>query len=121
MIGLRERLRNLHAEQERAERTEQERIERLIAQGPPSGSRIPVEAWDSWHRYRWITCPASKGRRTCSNKRCGMGADCRELWAVGLRGNRSPLPRKERPICGARNRQGEPCAVRVEPGKRRCR
>jgi hypothetical protein len=32
-----------------------------------------------------------------------------------------PLPRKKRPLCGARNRQGKPCAVRVEPGKRRCR
>jgi hypothetical protein len=66
-------------------------------------------------------CPASKHPRTCSNHQCRMGAACRELWALGLRGNRSPLPRKERPACGARNRQGKPCAVRVEPGKRRCR
>jgi hypothetical protein len=50
-----------------------------------------------------------------------MGADCRKLQALGLGGNRSPLPRKERPVCGARNRQGKPCAVRVEPGKRKCR
>ena len=33
----------------------------------------------------------------------------------------SPLPRRLRPICGARNRRGEACVVRVEPGKRRCR
>src|SRR2546425_13074367 len=44
-----------------------------------------------------------------------VGADCRELRALGLRGNRSPLPRKERPVCGARNRRGNPCGVRVEP------
>jgi hypothetical protein len=50
------------------------------------------------------------------NHSCRMGADCRELQALGLRGNRSPLPRKERPVCGARNRQGKPCAVKVEPG-----
>jgi hypothetical protein len=31
------------------------------------------------------------------------------------------VPRKERPTCGARNRQGTPCIVRVEAGKRRCR
>ena len=28
---------------------------------------------------------------------------------------------KDRPRCGANNRQGRSCAVRVEPGKRRCR
>jgi len=44
---------------------------------------------------------ASKFRRTCNLYACG--------------------PRKERPRCGARNRQGKPCAVKVEPGKRRCR
>jgi hypothetical protein len=54
--------------------------------------------------------PASKFRRTC-----------RELRAIGLTGDGLPLPRKERPTCGARNRQGKPCAVKVEPGKRRCR
>jgi hypothetical protein len=64
---------------------------------------------------------ASKGRYTCRNHRCRMAADCRELQALGLTGNGSPLPPKERPTCGARNRQGKPCAVRVEPGKRRCR
>jgi hypothetical protein len=51
---------------------------------------------------------------TCSNHRCRMGADCRELQALGLRGNRSPLPRKERPVCGARNRQGKPGGRPVE-------
>src|SRR3989441_5534993 len=44
-----------------------------------------------------------------------VGGDCREVRAPGLRGNRSPLPRKERPVCGARNRRGNPCGVRVEP------
>jgi hypothetical protein len=121
MIALRDRIRKILLEREREEAAAREAIERLISRGPPKGSGISFDAWRSWHRYRWVTCPASKGRRTCSNKRCRMGADCRELWAVGLRGNRSPLPRKERPICGARNRQGKPCAVRVEPGKRRCR
>jgi len=32
-----------------------------------------------------------------------------------------PLPRKERPICGARNRRGKPCAVRVSSSARRRR
>jgi hypothetical protein len=43
------------------------------------------------------------------------------MRAIGLAGDGSPLKRKDRPRCGARNRQGSPCAGRVEPGKGRCR
>src|SRR5215813_6348926 len=43
------------------------------------------------------------------------------MRAIGLAGDGSPLKHKDRPRCGARNRQGRPCAVRVEPGKARCR
>jgi hypothetical protein len=121
MTGMRARIRAILLERERKEAAVREAIERLISRDPPTGSGIPFEAWRSWHRYGFIVCPASKGRHTCSNHRCRMGADCRERQALGLRGNRSPLPRKERPVCGARNRQGKPCAVKVEPGKRRCR
>jgi hypothetical protein len=93
----------------------------LIARGPPARSGISVEAWRSWHGRGFIICPASNGRYTCANHRCRMGADCRELRELGLRGDRSALPRRERPMWGARNRQRNPCSVRVEPGKRRCR
>jgi hypothetical protein len=121
MIGFRDRIRKILLDRERQEAAAREVIERLVSRGPPAGSGISFDAWRSWHRYRWITCPASKGRHTCSSRRCMMGVACRELRALGLRGDRSPLPRKERPVCGARNRQGKPCAGRVEPGKRRCR
>jgi hypothetical protein len=121
MTALRARIRAILLERERKEAAVREAIERVISRGPPTGSGIPFEAWRSWHRYGFIVCPVSKGRHTCSNHRCRLGADCCELQALGLRGNRSPLPRKERPVCGARNRQGKPCAVKVEPGKRRCR
>jgi hypothetical protein len=120
MVAFRARLTKILLEREREERAAREAIERLISRGPPTGRGIPFEAWQSWHRYGFVLCPASK-RHNCSNHRCRMGADCRELQALGLRGNRSPLPRKERPVCGARNRQGKSCAVKVEPGKRRCR
>jgi hypothetical protein len=109
------------ANRRKSEAAAQEALERLAARGPPAGSGIPAEAWRTWHRSGFITCPASKRRYTCSDHRCRMGVDCRELRAVGLKGDRSPLPRKDRPVCGARNRQGKPCAVRVEPGKARCR
>jgi hypothetical protein len=121
MTGLRARIRKVLLERERKEAAAREAIECLISRGPPAGSGISFDAWRTWHRHHFVACPASKGRLTCSNHRCRMGAACHELWALGLRGNRSPLPRKQRPVCGARNRQGKPCAVRVEPGKRRCR
>jgi hypothetical protein len=44
-----------------------------------------------------------------------------ERQALGLSGSRLPLPQNQRPACGAQNRQGKPCSVKVEPGKRRCR
>jgi hypothetical protein len=31
------------------------------------------------------------------------------------------MPEDDQPRCGARTRRGEPCRLRVEPGKRRCR
>ena len=43
------------------------------------------------------------------------------MKAIGLAGDGSPLPRRLRPICGAKNRRGQPRAVTVEPGKHRCR
>jgi len=44
-----------------------------------------------------------------------MGADCRELRALGLKGNCMPLPRKERPICGAREMSGATVSDRHLP------
>jgi hypothetical protein len=96
-------------------------IEQRIAGGPPPGSGIALEAWRSWHRHGFVCCPASKLRHACRDPQCRMGADCLELRALGLAGDRSPLPQRQRPVCGAQNRQGKPCSVKVEPGKRRCR
>jgi hypothetical protein len=107
----------IHADYRRAT----DAIEQLIAGGPPPGSGIAIEAWHSWHRHGFVCCPASKLRRACRDHQCRMGADCLELRALGLSGSRLPLPQKQRPACGAQNRQGKPCSVKVEPGKRRCR
>src|SRR6266511_317072 len=111
MKGSRTRLRKVLPEPEREEAAVPEAIERLISRGPPAGSGIPFEDWRSWHH--------SKLRHTCSDHCCRMGSDCRELRAPGLKGNSMPLPRKQRPIWGARNREGKPCGERVEPGMRR--
>ena len=95
-------------------------LHKKISQGPPPHSLISRQAWREWHLYGWIACPADK-RLACKDRACGLGASCRAMEAIGLAGDGSPLPRRARPMCGARNRQGKPCAVRVEPGKRRCR
>ena len=128
MKGLQAVLRRIQLEQkqneaaaQRKHAAAQEMIERLISKGPPAASGINFEVWRTWHRLGYVVCPASKLQRTCSRRQCGIGADCRQLRALGLAGNRMPLPQKKRPLCGARNRRGKPCAVRVEPGKRRCR
>ena len=111
---LQTRLRELPPGRGREEAAVSEAIERLISRGPPAGSGIPFEAWRSWHHYGFI-CPASKRRRTCSDHCCRMGADCRELRALGLKGNCMPLPRKERPICGAREMSGATVSDRHLP------
>jgi hypothetical protein len=94
MKGSRTRLRKVLPEREREEAAVPEAIERLISRGPPAGSGIPFEAWRSWHHYGFIACPASKLRHTCSDHCCRMGADCRELRALGLKGNCMPLPER---------------------------
>lgn len=78
------------------------------------------QAAEDWKRYGWVVCPAT-ARGTCADHRCRMGAACRELRALGLTGDRRPIPRAERPRCGARTRAGAPCQCRIVPGKRRCR
>src|SRR5215217_6804489 len=92
---------------------------RVIEAGPPAGSSVTREAWRDWYRYGFVVCPRRK--TTCSELECGIGVSCIAMRAIGLAGDGSPLKRKDRPRCGARNRQGHPCAVCVQPGKARCR
>jgi hypothetical protein len=116
---LKQRLALILAEQELEERKKREALRQLIEAGPPAGSSVKSENWRDWHRYGFFVCPRTG--RTCTEAACRLGPACVAMRAFGLTGNGSPLPRKERPACGARNRRNAPCAVRVEPGKRRCR
>nr|WP_276525746.1 HGGxSTG domain-containing protein [Ruegeria profundi] len=43
------------------------------------------------------------------------------MTELGLNENGEPLPKSERPTCGAKTRTGGQCQARVVPGKRRCR
>ena len=85
---------------------------RLIEAGPPAGSMISRQAWRDWHEYGFVVCPRQK--TTCTDPACGIGASCLAMRAISSAGDGSPLKHKDRPECGARNRQGQPCAVRVE-------
>jgi hypothetical protein len=114
-------IRQILFEIEAREEAERRRVEAIVAKGPPRGSKIAPAAWVSWHRRGWLVCPGRRRDATCDDPGCNVGAACRELRALGLAGDGSPLPRRQRPKCGARNRRGEPCKVKVEPGKRRCR
>jgi hypothetical protein len=94
-------------------------LARIIAAGPPAGSGITLAAWLSSHECDFFACP--RRCTTCADPKCKIGSACLAMREIGLDGNGAPLRRRERPRCGARNRQGEPCAVRAEPGKARCR
>ena len=89
----------------------------LVLQLPPPG--VTKEAWKTWLKYRFIACP--KTNQTCVDTDCDIGAQCIRLRALGLHGDRTPMMHRERPRCIAVNRQGNPCSVRVEPGKTKCR
>lgn len=109
------------AERYAEEAAERERKARLLAMGPLTGSGISPAAWRDWHRYGFVVCPGRKGGLTCTAETCGLGTSCTVMAAKGLKGNAAPLPRSERPACGARTRAGGECAMRVEPGRHRCR
>jgi hypothetical protein len=112
-------LKGIIARQQADEQARASEINRVVEAGPPAASSITRKAWRDWHQYGFVVCPRRK--MTCTNSDCGIGASCLAMRAVGLAGDGSSLERKDRPRCGAQNRQGQPCAVRVEPGKARCR
>jgi hypothetical protein len=112
-------LRRILANQRDIELAEAQARREIIQRGPPTGSGITPENWQLWHECEYFVCPRSKC--TCIVQDCRVGASCRLMRAIGLTGDGRPLARKLRPVCGARNRRGEPCAVKVVPGKCRCR
>jgi hypothetical protein len=108
----------IFAEERQKEAVRKAAIEAALAK--PSPPRVTTENWHDWHRRGWIVCPA-KRQRTCSDPACSVGAKCQRMAELGLAGDGSPLPRRDRPSCGARTRKGAPCLARVVPGKGRCR
>jgi hypothetical protein len=92
-------------------------IEAALAKPPPP--RVSKENWTDWHRRGWFVCPG-KRQRGCSDSECAIGARCKRMAELGLFGDGSPLPRRDRPFCDARTRKGARCLARVVPGKRRC-
>jgi len=84
--------------------------------------RIELEEIEAW-RLSWRPCPATRHlhpdfRRSCDE--C-HGVVCAKMQAKGLANDGSPLPRRDRPYCGARTRSGVACKKKVIPGKTKCR
>ena len=68
-------------------------------------------------------CPFAADRQERNEALCGncMDGVCAHFEELGLDDFSLPLPKAERPRCGAKTRSGRPCQARVVPGKRRCR
>jgi hypothetical protein len=113
--GIAAQLMKIEREREAARRAA---IEAALAKPPPR--RVSKENWAHWNKYGWFICPG-KRQRGCSDPDCAIGASCKQMRELGLAGDGFPLPRRNRPTCGAQTRKGEPCVARVVPGKRRCR
>lgn len=112
-------LRQVRAMEDEEKRQERAARDRIIAAGPPP--HTPAGAWEHWLRYGFIACPGRRADRTCDAEKCRIGSRCRSMAERGLFGDGSPMPRKSLPECGAKTRRGDPCAMKVVPGKRRCR
>lgn len=95
-------------------------LEDRIRAGPPEGVHVSRSTWRQFIIRGAFVCPASG--EGCRNRDCVIGTQCAVLAAEkGMHPAGSPLPRKDRPSCGAKTRAGGMCSMKVEPGKRRCR
>lgn len=74
------------------------------------------------HAWHWSKtgkmCPAQGN--PCVEAEC-QGKLCALMSEVGHDARGQPLKKRRRPKCGAKTRQGLPCKMGVEAGKRRCR
>ncbi|UDL87039.1 hypothetical protein LGH82_17630 [Mesorhizobium sp. PAMC28654] len=108
-----------------AEIQAEQEARKSAAEARARGRLIEPRHLIDWIRYGWLTCPATEERPifrlTCKDEMCAAGAMCQRRAVVGLFGDGEPMPRKVRPLCGARARTGNPCQMRVEPGKAKCR
>lgn len=108
-----------------AERQADQQSRQASAEAFARGRPIEPGHFDEWIRRGWMTCPATEDRTlfrmTCESEACAAGAMCQRRAALGLFGDGTPMPRKERPLCGAKARTGKPCQMRVEPSKAKCR
>ena len=74
-------------------------------------------------RLRRRTCPATAHLHPDFRMLCDecTGVVCAKMREKGLSDDGGPLPRKERPYCGAKARSGGACKKKVIPGKTKCR
>ncbi|WP_318527335.1 HGGxSTG domain-containing protein [Ruegeria aquimaris] len=81
----------------------------------------PID-WEAL-RSSWRACPAEAHKHPNYRKCCTrcLGDNCERMAEIGLDYNGDPLPKSQRPVCGAKTRAGGQCQARAVPGKRRCR
>ncbi|WP_315901688.1 HGGxSTG domain-containing protein [Ruegeria arenilitoris] len=81
----------------------------------------PIDWWAL--RSHWRSCPAESHKHRNYQKGCSQcfNVTCRRMAELGLDDCGEPLPKSQRPVCGAKTRSGGRCKARVVPGKRRCR
>ncbi|MGX9352354.1 HGGxSTG domain-containing protein [Shimia sp. W99] len=74
-------------------------------------------------RSLWRPCPAEQHKHPNYRKSCSqcLGKTCKRMIELGLNDDGVPLPKNDRPTCGAKTRSGGQCQARVVPGMRRCR
>ena len=85
--------------------------------------RLEIEEIRAEMRLRWRPCPGTAHLHPDFRKVCDecTGVVCEKMREKGLSDNGTPLPRKDRPYCGAKARSGGACKKRVIPGKTKCR
>ena len=86
----------------------------------------------SQRRQMARTRPLRKGERRCASSKAKVrkpicwelecqDGPCRRLKERGLKDDRTPLPKAERPVWQPAHEKGAPCKARGVPGKTKCR
>ncbi|WP_436174684.1 HGGxSTG domain-containing protein [Mesorhizobium sp. LjNodule214] len=110
----------IFAQQVIEDRRRAEAFAALVAAGPPD-CRIEQSQWELWCKHKQFVCPSEGKKYLCQDPDCYLGSRCQALNDKGLFGSGDPLPKNQRPTCGANTRAKSLCQMRVVPGKHRCR
>lgn len=91
----------------------------LVAQVCAESEKVSLDS----ERRPWRVCPFTASWHESKRLSCDacIGRVCQRFEEVGLDEKAQPLPKRNRPRCGAKTRNSRLCQAPVIPGKRRCR